>query len=82
MARGRPAIGMIRTGHAPSRSLDKNYAEINAERVNAFWRDRGFEVNARVDEPMFDGEVGCRFYPIVSDLVNGLPRALAERRAA
>jgi hypothetical protein len=64
---------------AHARALDKDAAEAAARRINAYWRARGHEAGARVADRQFCPAKFQTLYPIVSDLVNGLPRELAER---
>lgn len=54
--------------------LTRAEAEAAAEKINAFWRKRGHEVNARVVKvPVSEFDCGKATYGIRSDLVNGLP---------
>lgn len=57
-------------------------AEELAARIRAYWADRGYEVNTRVE--LFHHITGKvdKFYVIRSDMVNGLPQRRAQAVAA
>ncbi len=61
------------------RGMDLTDARLAVVAINRYWQARGFEVNARVGDPVFSARANTTLYPILSDLVNGLPRELAER---
>lgn len=58
------------------RRTNESHAEVHAETIRRFWKDRGYSVDVTVVNVKGRSSTGgpLRITEIVSDLVNGLPR--------
>lgn len=53
---------------------DRKGAELLKARIEAFWRERGYEIQVTLAPAAFTPEVRAARFDIRSELVNGLPR--------
>lgn len=60
-------------------SMDLEGAALLAGRINAYWAERGYQVNARI-EPFRGGRDFPLLYAVRSDMVDGYPCAWGTSR--
>jgi hypothetical protein len=56
-------------------------AEILKARIEAYWRERGYEIVVTLVQAAFNPAVRAARYDVRSELTNGLPRASSKMRA-
>ncbi|MEZ6023931.1 MAG: hypothetical protein R3C16_11080 [Hyphomonadaceae bacterium] len=59
----------------------KEGAQRLKETIEAYWRERGFDVQVMLAQGPFTIELRAARYDVRSDLINGMPRAALEKMA-
>lgn len=61
---------------------DRDGAHVLANRIAAFWRERGYEVDVECKPAGFDAKTRATRYDVRSDLRNGFPRRICASNEA
>lgn len=62
-----------------SNFTDRTGARVLKERIEAYWRERGFEIQVNLVEAPFSPAIRAARVDIRSELINGLPKACRPR---
>lgn len=62
----------------PVEYTDRNGAEVLKSRIEAYWRERGHDVQVVLVQAAFTPALRAARYDVRSEMTNGLPRALRK----